>query len=446
MKKEKNIVVYVMNLPGDVIESLQDYEKKFGTSLRVMLLRDSRVRDEKKLAEMPGLDLYETCDFSKQEKIAETLLPYQDELLAITCRSEKYLSRFAKVLPHVPYLRTPSTHSLAWASDKYEMRKRFKLYDPKITPKFTWVRRNSKQERDRVIKRVGFPMIVKPANLAASLFVTICYHEEELEKALRTIFRKVRKAYENDDRLELPKVIAESFMEGDMYSIDSYVNSRGQVSHCPLVSQKTGREIGHDDFYNYLQMTPTALKSHTVARAEEAAEKAIRALGLRSTIAHTELMKIDDEWKIVEVGARMGGFRHVLHQLSCSINHALNDVLVRVPKKVIIPKKCQGYACAMKWFAAKEGKITELKGIKRIQDLESFHKIDVNKKVGDRAIFARNGGRSVFNLFLYNSDRSKLLADIRRVEQLIQVKVAARGNGRAAKKVAKKSPAKKKDN
>ena len=215
-------------------------------------------------------------------------------------------------------------------------------------------------------------------------------------------------------------------MEGDMYSIDSYVTSRGSVSHCPLVRQKTAREIGKDDFYNYLQMTPTALKSHTIARAEETTEKAIHALGLRSTVVHTELMKIDDEWKIVEVGARMGGFRHVLHTLSCDINHTLNDVLIRIPKKPVIPKKCQGYGCAIKWFADKEGKITELKGIKKIETLESFYKIEVNKKVGDRSVFARNGGRSVFNLLMYNDDRSKLLADIRRVEKLVEVKILSR--------------------
>lgn len=83
----------------------------------------------------------------------------------------------------------------------------------------------------------------------------------------------------------------------------------------------------------------------------------------------------------------------------------------------------------MKWFADKEGIITELKGIKKIEELESFHKIDVNKKAGERSVFAKNGGRSVFNLFLYNQDRSKLLADIRRAEQLVQIKVAGRATG-----------------
>jgi biotin carboxylase len=425
---KRNIIVFVMNLPDGkkTIQQIKSYEKEIGIPVRIMLLLDSKIRYTKDLEKTEGLDLVVSCDFSKPDKIAEALLPYQSELLAITCRSEKYLGRFMSAVPHVPYLRTPSTHSLRWASDKYEMRKRMKIYDAKITPKFTRVKKNSKEERKRVINKIGFPMIVKPASLAASLFVTICYHEEELEKTLRTTFRKLKKAYENDNRLEEPKVIAEEFMEGDMYSIDSYVNSRGAVSHCPLVRQKTGRDIGHDDFYNYLQMTPTGLKSPTVKKAEEASEKAIHALGLRSTTCHTELMKIDDEWKIVEIGARVGGFRQELHKLSCDINHTLNDILVRIPKKPIVPKKCKGFACAMKWFADKEGSITELKGIKKIEELESFHQIVVNKKVGDRAIFARNGGRSVFNLFMYNADRSKLLADIRRAEKLVHIKVAGR--------------------
>ena len=232
-------------------------------------------------------------------------------------------------------------------------------------------------------------------------------------------------------------------MDGEMYSVDSYVNSRGGITHCPLVRTKTGREIGHPDaFCNYTQITPSALKVGTVANAEAVAQKAIHALGLRSTIAHTELMKIDGEWKVVEIGARAGGFRHLLHSLSCDIDHALNDILVRIPKKPVVPKKCKGFACAMKWYATKEGKIVEMKGVKKIEELDSFYRLDMNKKVGDKALFAKNGGRSVFNLFMYNPDRSKLLADIRRVEQTVEVKVAARGS--IKKTVKKKTSVKKK--
>lgn len=412
-----------MKMPEGTVESIRRYEKETNQKFRILLLWDSRVKGLEDKQGLPGIDIIVSCDFSKPEKIAAALLPYQEELLAITCRGEEHIARFAAVIPHVPYLRTPTTESLRWASDKYEMRKRMKLYDPKIVPQFTLVKENSKKERQRIIEKIGFPMIVKPTNLAASLFVSVCYHEEDLEKTLRSTLSKLRKAYEADHRMEEPKLIAEEFMDGDMYSIDSYVGARGKVEHCPLVKVVTGKKIGHDDFYGYLQITPPVFKRETVLKAESVAEKAIHALGLRSTITHIELMKIDDEWKVIEVAARMGGFRHVLHSLTCGIDHALNDILVRIPHKQIIPKKCTGYACAMKWFAAKEGKITEMKGIKKIEQLESFHSIIVNKKVGDKAVFARKGGRSIFNLIMHNADRAKLLADVRRVEQCVEIKV-----------------------
>jgi biotin carboxylase len=428
MKKPKNIILYVMTIPeaAVTISKIREYEKTLGGPLRIMLLRDERVADKKKLKNTPGLDIYITCDFSKPSKIAEALLPYQDELLAVSCRSEQYMRRFTEVLPHVPYLRTPTTESLKWASDKYEMRKRFRLYDKKLTPKFTVVKNNTKEERDRIAKKIGFPMIVKPANLAESRYVSICYHLEELEVTLKKTFSDIKEAYTKEHHLINPKVLAEEYMDGDMYTVDSYVDSRGKVYHCPMVKVITGKKIGHDDFYNYLQMTPSGLKTRSIERAHAAAEAGIHALGLRSTTAHTELLKIDDDWKIIEIGARVGGFRRLLHELSCDINHTLNDVLIRIPKKPVLPKKCKGYAVAIKWFATKEGVIAEMKGIKRLEQVSSFHKIDVNKKVGDKATFARNGGRSVFNLFLYNDDRSKLLADIRRIEKMVEVKIASK--------------------
>lgn len=424
MKKQKDTIAYVMTASGNAIPNIRQYAKDIKKDYKILLITDKRYPANEKAKDC---DEVVTVDFSKPEKISEAMLPYQNRLAAITCLGDANIARFSKLIPNVPYLRTPTTESLAWATDKYEMRKRFRAHDRSITPEFSIIKSNTKVDRKNLIEKVGFPMIVKPTNLGASLFVQICYHEDELQKALTVGFRKIRKAYELDKRLEEPRIIAEQYMEGDLYSIDSYVDSRGNVYHCPLVQVKTGRDIGHDDFYGYLQITPTNLKKETITRAREVTEKAIHALGLRSTTVHSELIKIDSDWKVVEVGPRVGGARDVLYDLSCDIKHTLNDILIRMPKKPVIPKKCKGFAAYMKWFADKEGTIIETKGVKKIEQLESFHKININKKVGDRAVYARHGGRSIFNLFLYNSDRSKLLADIRRVEKMVKITVE---NGR----------------
>lgn len=422
--EQKNIIVYVMAVPAGAVESIRAYEKKMKQKFRIMLLRDTRIPRKRKEKELhPGIDIFVECDFSKPSKIAAALEPYQDELKAITCRTESYMARFIAVLPHVPYLRTPTTESLEWATDKHMMRRRFNLLAKKYSPKYAIVKNNSKVERKRIVKKIGFPMILKPTNLAQSFLVTKCYHEEDLEKAIRTAQRKIRHVYKKNGRTEEPRIMVEEFVEGDLYSVDAYVNSRGTIYFCPMVKVLTGKNIGHDDFYNYMHMSPTALKKTSVEKAREAAEAGIHALGLRNTTAHVELIKVDDEWKLVEIGPRIGGFRVKLHELSCDIDHSMNDILIRMPKKPVVPKKCKGYAATLKWYPKKEGVIKSLKGIKKMQRLKSFKEMKQFRKVGDRAKFAKHGGKAIFTVTLYNSERSKLQADIRRIEQMVEVKI-----------------------
>lgn len=422
-KREKNIIVYVAGLPVGAIQSIRAYEKRTGVKYRIMLLRHSGAGAKKHRTDAPDVDFLVECDFNVPSRIAEALAPYQEELYAITCRTESQISRFIQVIPHVPYLRTPSTESLTWATDKLAMRRRFALLAKKYTPKYALIKSASKAERKRVIEKVGFPMIFKPANLAQSLLVTVCYHEDDLKRVVDLAYKKIKKIYAENSRTEIPKIMVEQYMEGDLYSVDAYVTGKGTIYFCPMVKVVTGKNAGHEDFFSYMALSPTALKSRSVERAHEAASAGIHALGLRNTTAHVELLKVDDEWKLIEIGPRVGGFRHRLHQLSCDIDHSLNDMLVRVPKKPIVPKKCKGYAVTLKWYPKKEGRITALKGIKKCQKLKSFVELDLIKKVGDMCRFAKHGGKAVFTITLYNAERSKLLADIRRVEQLIDVRI-----------------------
>ncbi len=418
---QKNIIAYVSLIPRGTIAGIRAWGKREGKQFRVMLIRDSRIHKE---SAPESLDILLQCDFSKPDKIAEALLPYQGELLAISCRSESHMEWFAKVIPHVPYLRTPTISSIHWATDKLLMRRRLRVFDKKLIPAFTVVRENTKKERARIAEKIGFPLIIKPANLAQSMLVSLCFHEEEFEKTLRVAFQKIRKIYAERKYDREPTIIAEQFMDGDLYSIDAYVSGRGTVYQCPIIRVLTGRSRGRDDFSNYLHTTVHSLKKETVARAERAVETAAHALALRSTTIHAELIKLDDEWKIVEVGPRIGGYRHDLYSLAYGIDHAINDIRIRIPQKPIVPKKRKAYATVLKYYPKEEGIITELKGIKKIRELASFRDIVKLKKVGERSVFANHGGTAVFFVTLVHEERSKLLADVRRVEELIKITVA----------------------
>ena len=422
---KKDIVLLVGMPTKSAAENVVEFQDAWKSKLRFFLITDKEAVGDEEHIIHDFFDKVLIVNFSSDQSIQKALLPYSENFLAVTCRSESHIPKFKNLIPHVPYLKTPTPASLSWSVDKLEMRRRFKAYDPKITPKYMYVKDAKKATLDDIERKVGFPLVVKPTGLAVSLLVNIAYHSEELEKNLRKVFRKIKtlsKGYKDKE----PRVLVEQFMEGTMYSVDAYVNSRGVTYFCPMVSVKTGKEAGFDDFFGYQQMTPVKLKKSSIEDAQEVAKKAVHALGLRSITAHIELMRTEHGWKVIEVGPRIGGFRHNMYDLSYGIDHTANDILIRIPRKPKIPKKVLGYTAVFKIFPKEPGVITTLKGIKKIQKLKSFYALHVNNKVGDRANASSDGGRSVFNVTLFNEDRSQLLADIRRMEQLIRIKTVSR--------------------
>lgn len=423
--KEKNIILFVGDVYGYMIDAIKAYEKQSKTTFRIAGIRDAK----QKLTDhaehvLDKLDIDLICDTSSPTAISNCLKPYVDEIVVISCRAENRIPTLARVIPHVPYLSTPTSESLRWASDKVQMRRMLRTYNKDISPKFTVIHDLTKESIKQIVEQVGFPLIVKPAGLAASKLVSICYHVEELEEVLKKVFKKIDHAYKETGKATEKEVLIEQFMDGNMYSIDAYVDQKGRAKFCQPVYVKTGKQIGFDDFFGYQQMTPTILSKESIMMAEFVAREAIHALGMRSTIAHVELMKTEQGWKIIELAARAGGFRHTLYHKSFGYSHVMNDLLIRMGQKPRVLKKVNGYTVAMKFFAKEEGTLESLTGIKKIQDLASFEKIYINKSVGDHCTYAKNGGSSVFNLIMFNKDRSELLADIRRVETLISIKTS----------------------
>jgi biotin carboxylase len=421
-KSKKNIVLFTGKINNEMIEAINNYAKEYKRKFRIGFLHDYKAKpnkEEKKL--LKNIDLVISCNTNSAMALQKAILPYRKEILSLICRGDAKIPLFNRITPHLPYIKTSTTESLNWAIDKIWMRRRFFIHNKKITPPYTIVTDTDKKSLQRIENKVGFPLVVKPTGLGASRLVSICYHKEELRKTLKKVFKTIKKVYKKNKGELTPRVLVEGFMDGEMYSIDCYVNSLGRIYFCPMVHVITGKAIGFDDFFGYRQITPTLLKKEKIEQAQKTSTEAIRALALRSTTVHIELMRTENGWKVIELGPRIGGFRHKMYELSYGINHTMNDVKIHIPEIPKIPKKRKGYTAAMKFFAKKEGVLTKMTGIKKLQDLKSFQEVSINKKIGDKCKYAKNGGSSVFNIILFNKERSKLLADIRRLEQMIKI-------------------------
>jgi hypothetical protein len=417
----KSILLFVNSISKEMACEIREFEKLENRKFNILVIRDKKKSDWTGKIDTRGVSKVLTCNFDKSYEIKKTLAPYQNSLVAIISKGEVNVKSLKNIIPHVPYVYTPTESSILWATDKLSMREQLKAYDPNITPKFTVVSDDSKESIIKIIKKVGFPLVIKPTELAMSLLVSVCYHEEELVKTLKKVFRKIRKVYKENGRIEEPKVLVEEFMDGKMYSIDAYVDSKGKIYWCPFVSVKTGKEIGFDDFFGYQRITPTTLKVSTQEKAKQVAAQSVCGLGLRSTTTHIELMRTDDGWKVVELGARIGGFRTIMYKLSFDIDHAINDIRIRMNERPIISKKRKGYTAVLKFFAKKEGLLSVLRGTKKVRNLSSFKSAKIHIKVGELCLYSKHGGKGVCDIVLFHKDRSNLLADIRRVEDYIKI-------------------------
>lgn len=423
----RDTILFINRIRPSTIEAIETYRDRYDKAVKILIIVDRRkkkfIEESMAFAKSKKVTVV-TCNTDSPVQVKQVLAPYIDRLLAVSTQFENSVPELKRILPHVPYLNGPTQESLDWSTDKVKMRRMLRAHKPGISPRFTVIKDNSKESVAQVGRIVGYPLVVKPAGLAASILVSVCYHEEELEQTLKFTFKKLERIYKEKLGRGTPQILVEQMMEGTMYSIDSYVNDRGNIYHTPPVHIKTGRSLGFDDFFGYQRITPTKLTKPKIEDAEDVCEDAIKAIGLRSTSVHTELMKTDKGWKIIELAPRMGGYRQTMYGWSFGINHILNDILIRIPQKPVIPRKRKGFTAVFNMYGKSEGKLESIRGIKKVKALNSFVHLNIKKHKDDVLLFAKNGGGVVLEISLYNKNRPDLLADIRRMEKAVEIVVA----------------------
>lgn len=421
-RKQRNIVLFIGTCNEDSLQAFRDLEKHLGKKLRVAFLMDKKV-------EVKYPELESQCDFvfrvdAKKVAVAEdALMAIKDEVMVVTCRAVFYMPLYAQLIALFPHLIMPNSDSIDWCANKLAMRRKFRRYYPEITPKFTAVHGATQKDVEKVISKVGFPCIVKPASLAASRLVAICFHKEELQATLAKTFRGIRSVYRKTGALVEPEVIVEQYMEGVMYSIDGYVDNVGNVTQLPAVHVKTGQDIGVDDFYNYRVITPTKLTPEEEAKAQECGEKAVKSLSLRACMVHMEFMKLDEGWKVLEIDARMGGHRDFMYREAFGIPHGLNDLLTRMGEPVMSKKRKKYHTVCFNLFANKAGVIKAIKGLKKVRELKSLKIMEIVTKAGEKTGLSKDGHKKVVDIFMSNESREELLADARRMEKSVKIEL-----------------------
>ncbi|MEU9048949.1 ATP-grasp domain-containing protein [Streptomyces sp. NPDC048384] len=155
----------------------------------------------------------------------------------------------------------------------------------------------------RAAQEIGYPLVVKPVDLCAGMFVRRVDDEGQLAEAVRAL-----SAFPVNARGQrrTPAVLLEELLDGPEVSVET-VSYAGAVHMVGVTDKSIGAapafvETGH--------MFPAALSLADIEAAEQTTLGALKALGLTDgVVAHTEIKLTSAGPRVVEVNPRPAGNR-----------------------------------------------------------------------------------------------------------------------------------------
>lgn len=338
---------------------------------------------------------------------------------AVYALYEQYVVIAAKLAERYSLAGCPVAAAQA-CTDKFVMRQLFARAPAKISPDFAIV--NTAQDLTDFARSHAFPLIIKPTNLAKSLLVSKVSNESEMLESFSRIQAKQSAIYKRYAPHQKPQFLIEEFMEGTIHSVDAFVDSTGQPFVLQeVVDYQTGHDIGYDDNFHYSRLLPSALPSSSIQEIRETAALGCRALGMKSTAAHVEVILTTDGPRIVEIGARNGGYRSRMHDIANGIDITGNALRLSLGKTPIITPKRNDPFAVFELFPKTPGIFTGVAHEAELQKLPSLIDYKLKYKPGDKIGKSSDGYKMTAVVMLHNTDAEQFKRDVDFVNTAVYV-------------------------
>lgn len=155
----------------------------------------------------------------------------------------------------------------------------------------------------RAAGEIGYPLVVKPVDLCAGMYVRRVDDESQLASAFAALADFPVNAR---GQRRTPAVLLEELLDGPEVSVET-VSYGGAVHVVGVTDKSVG---GAPAFIETGHMFPAALTAVDTAAAEQTAVGALKALGLTDgVVAHTEIKLTSAGPRVVEVNPRPAGNR-----------------------------------------------------------------------------------------------------------------------------------------
>ncbi len=296
-------------------------------------------------------------------------------------------------------------------TDKEIMRGKFALSPEKVSPDFHVV--TSPESLTNFANNHDFPLILKPANLSKSLLVTKNNSLDELLVNYTKATQLAQTTYQKYAPNNTPKFIVEEFLEGSIHSVDAFVDASGQPHVLDnVVDYQTGHDIGFDDNFHYSRLLPSKLSPQDVLAIRHTAELGCKLLGMTSSPAHIEIILTKNGPRIVEIGARNGGYRERMHALANGIDITANALALCLDQPLDISPKKNDSVGVFELFPKTPGIFQGIAHEDRLRALPSYYYMSTKAAPGQFVGKAADGHKMCAVVILASSDPTQFQADV----------------------------------
>lgn len=238
---------------------------------------------------------------------------------------------------------------------------------------------NTRQAIDAGLS-LDYPFILKPVDNCASRGVVMVRNPREVEKLFGETIRSS----------ESRQVIAESFLEGEEFSVEAVVR-RKRVTILAIALKEIDPPFPYciTRALNY----GFSLSSNEKADLENQLQKAVDALSLDNWVIHSEFILTKHGWRIIELAARGGGgyiFGSIVEYVSGY------PYVAALAKRVIgedlpLPSGIRSFGSSFRFLIPSPGRLISIKGINAARSLPYVNRAEVWTKRGDIVHSVTNG-------------------------------------------------------
>lgn len=362
-------------------------------------------------------------NFQDEKSILQAVDKLDTPISAVIATYENYVLPAAQISQHLGLPGILAEAALA-CTDKQLMRQAFAKASKKISPDFMVVK--SKSDLLSFVEHHNFPLILKPANLAKSLLITKNHNVEELLVNYQKMIQQIHQIYAKYAPSRQPKILIEEFLEGTIHSVDAFIDNLGEVKVLDqIVDYQTGHDIGYNDNFHYSRILPSKLTSLGQDKLKEVAELGCKALGMKSCPAHIEIIMTSAGPRIVEIGARNGGYRERMYNLANGIDITGAMLAIALGEKPSIIASKNEPCAVLELFPKHPGHFMGINNENQLRNLSSLCYFSIKAKSSQFVGLSSDGYKMCAVIILHNEDSEKFNEDLDFVNNNVYVKTSS---------------------